>query len=176
MTKQGKSVLCQKNLSDAPDDYIWQKDKELTHLTATVPLTTNFTDYLLKYTEHLQNRQPTKHQFAIKTQEGKHIGNCACFCINNKRGDAEIGILIGDRRYWDKGYGTDAVNSLIDFIFNRINAKRIHLKTLASNKRAHKCFGKCGFTQCGIVINNGNSFILMELYHDQWLHRIGKYH
>jgi RimJ/RimL family protein N-acetyltransferase len=175
MTKNRKSVLCQKSLSDIPNDYIWQTDPELAHLTATIPLTTSFTDYLLKYTDQLLNGQPAKYQFAIKTQNGRHIGNCACYSINNEMGEAEIGILIGDRRYWDKGYGSDAVTSLIDFLFKQINSRRIHLKTLESNKRAQKCFSKCGFTQCGNVINNGNNFLLMELYHSRWLQNMGKH-
>ena len=175
MIKDGKSILCQKSLSDAPYDYTWQTDPELAHLTATIPLTTSFTDYLLEYASQLRNGQPTKHQFAIRTRGGRHIGNCACYGMNNERGEAEIGIFIGDRRYWDKGYGTDAIISLIDFVFKRINTRRIHLKTLESNKRAQRCFRKCGFTACGSMINNGNNFVLMELHHSQWLQNIGKH-
>lgn len=169
MIKDSKSILFQKSLADAPDDYAWQTDSELAHLTDTTPLTTSFTDYLLQYASQLRENQTAKHQFAIKTQGGRHIGNCACYGIDNEQGEAEIGILIGDRRYWDKGYGADAIILLIDFIFKRINSKRIHLKTLESNKRAQKCFYKCGFTACGSVINNGNNFILMELRRNQWL-------
>ena len=163
MIKDSRFILCQKSLADAPYDYTWQTDLELARLTATIPLTTSFTDYLLEYASQLRNDQPTKHQFAIKTRGGRHIGNCACYGINSERGEAEIGILIGDRRYWDKGYGTDAIICLIDFVFKRTNARRIHLKTLESNKRAQKCFHKCGFTVCGSLMNNGNNFILMEL-------------
>jgi len=169
MIKDSKSILCQKSLADAPNDYVWQKDPELAHLTATIPLTSSFSAYLLEYTKQLRNEQPEKYQFAIKTQEGRHIGNCACYGINNKRSEAEIGIMIGDRNYWDKGYGAKAINSLIDFVFNRIDPKRIHLKTLESNKRAQNCFFKCGFSVFGSFMNNGNNFILMEIHRSQWL-------
>ena len=175
MIKNSKSILCQKSLADAPDDYAWQIDSELARLTATTPLTTSFIDYLLQYASQLRNGQPAKHQFAIKTWSGRHIGNCACYGINNEWGEAEIGILIGDRRYWDKGYGTYAITCLIDFVFKRINSRRIHLKTLESNKRAQKCFYKCGFTECGSTMNNGSSFILMELRRSQWLQSKGKH-
>ena len=169
MIKDSKSILCKKSLADAADDYAWQTDSELAHLTDTTPLNTSFTDYLLQYTRQLREGQPAKHQFAIKTRGGRHIGNCACYGIDNEQGKAEIGILIGDRRYWNKGYGTDAITCLIDFVFKRINSRGIHLKTLESNKRAQKCFHKCGFTMCGSVMNNGNNFILMELRRSQWL-------
>jgi len=169
MVKNSKSILCQKSLADAADDYAWQKDEELAQLTATTPLTTGFADYLIQYAGQLRNGQPAKYQFSIKTQDGRHIGNCVCYDIDSERGEAEIGILIGDRRYWDKGYGTDAVISLIGLVFKQLNSKRIHLKTLESNKRAQKCFSKCGFTVCGSILNNGNNFILMELPRTQWL-------
>lgn len=175
MTEAVEAVLCRKSLADAPADYAWQTDPELAHLTATVPLTTSLTDYLLEYANYLRHNHPLKRQFAIKTREGRHIGNCACYGINRAKGEAEIGIMIGDRRYWNKGYGTNAVISLVEYVFNQVNSIRIHLKTLESNKRSQKCFCKCGFTACGSVVSEGNNFILMELLHSQWQQNKDKY-
>ena len=70
--------------------------------------------------------------------------------------------------YWDRGYGTDAVTTLVDYIFRETNFNRIHLKTLDWNTRAQKCFQKCGFTPCGHSFRGKYSFILMEIYRDQW--------
>ena len=80
-----------------------------------------------------------RHRFAVETLDGKHIGNCAYYGVNETKGEAELGIMIGDRDCWDKGYGADAVGTLLDYIFRRTNLKRIHLKTLDSNIRAQKC-------------------------------------
>lgn len=168
MINGSKVIVCHKSLADAPDDYAWQTDPELAHLTATQPLTTSFPDYLLNYASQLRNRQPVKHQFAIKTPDGKHIGNCAYYGINDNKGEVEIGIMIGNRKYWDKGYGTDAVTTLINHIFLKTSLGRIYLKTLDSNKRAQQCFNKCGFTPCGRLVKDGHSFILMELHRSQW--------
>lgn len=168
MINGSKVIVCHKSLADAPDDYAWQTDTELTYLTATQPLTTSFPDYLLHYASQLRNRQSVKHQFAIKTRDGNHIGNCAYYGINDNKDEVEIGIMIGNRNYWDKGYGSNAVNALISYIFLNTNLKRIYLKTLDSNKRAQQCFSKCGFTQYGRLVKDGHSFILMELYRSQW--------
>ncbi len=175
MAKDDKAILCRKSLADAPADYTWQTDPELAHLTATIPITTSLTDYLLEYASQINHEHPSKHQFAIKTRDGRHIGNCACYGIDKAKGEAEIGIMIGDRRYWDKGYGTNAVSSLVQYTFNQVNSIRIHLKTLESNKRAQRCFFKCGFTVCGNIINNGNNFVLMELLRSQWQQNKDKY-
>jgi RimJ/RimL family protein N-acetyltransferase len=49
-----------------------------------------------------------RRQFAVDTLEGRHIGNCAYYNIDKGGGEAEVGIMIGERSYWDKGYGTAA--------------------------------------------------------------------
>ena len=168
MINGSRVIVCHKGLADAPDDYTWQTDPELSYLTATQPLTTSFSDYLLNYASQLRNRQPIKHQFAIKAPDGRHIGNCAYYGINDNKGEVEIGIMIGNRNYWDKGYGTGAVTTLINHIFLKTSLGRIYLKTLDSNKRAQQCFNKCGFTPCGHLVKDGHSFILMELHRNQW--------
>lgn len=175
MTEDNKAILCHKSLADAPADYAWQADPELARLTATIAITISLTDYLVEYAKQINHKHLSKHLFAIKTCKGKHIGNCACYGIDKTKGEAEIGIMIGDRRYWGKGYGTNVVNSLVQYTFSQIKSVRIRLKTLESNKRAQKCFFKCGFTVCGNIVSNGNNFILMELLRKQWQRNKDKY-
>lgn len=166
MITGSKVRLYRKRLANAPNDYAWKKDPELAYLTATPPPKANFPDYLLNYASQL--RLTTRHEFAIETLDGEYIGNCACFDINKTKGEAEVGIVIGDRRYWDKGYGTDAVNVLVSYIFSQMKLRRIYLKTLFPNKRAQKCFNKCGFVHYGHLVKDGNSFILMELHRKEY--------
>ncbi len=168
MITGSKVRLCPKKLAHALNDYAWKKDPELARLVDT-PLATNaFLDYLLSYASQLRSSGLTRHEFAIETLDGKHIGNCVCFDINNTKDEAEIGIMIGDRGYWNRGYGADAVNAVLSYAFGKMNLKRVHLKTLSSNERAQKCFGKCGFTPYGHLVQDGSRFILMELHRDQW--------
>ncbi len=168
MITGSKVRLCRKRLANALNDYAWKTDPALAQLDASSPLTTTFTEYLLGYASELRRARPTKHEFAIETMDGEHIGNCAYYGINETKGEAEIGIMIGNRRYWDRDYGSDAVNTLVSHVFSQMNLRRIHLKTLESNKRAQKCFRKCGFTTCGRMVNDGHSFVLMELHRKQW--------
>lgn len=168
MITGGKVRLCPKRLDDAARDYFWQTDPGLTKLDASSPLAMKFAQYLAKYTGELGCNGQDKHQFAIDTLDGEHIGNCAYYGINGGRGEAEIGVMIGNRSYWGMGYGSDAVTALTDHIFQDTKLERIFLKTLGSNKRAQRCFARCGFTVCGELVKNGHSFVLMELYRYQW--------
>jgi RimJ/RimL family protein N-acetyltransferase len=168
MIKNNRIRLCTKKLDDATNDYTWKTDPELARLDAAMPLDMTFNEYLFMYISELGMSTTVKHEFSIETLNGEHIGNCAYYNINKFKGETEVGIILGNRQYWDKGYGTESMISLLDYIFNKHNFKRVHLKTLDYNIRAQNCFKKCGFTVCGSKILNGYSFILMELPREKW--------
>jgi len=163
-----KVKLRDKRLSDARNDYRWQTNPELVRLDAMPLLTTSFPKYLLDYTSALRHPTSTRHIFAVETLDGKHIGNCVYYNVNETKSEAELGIMLGDGDYWDRGYGTDAVTALVKHIFQQTNLKRIYLKTLDWNQRAQKCFQKCGFAPCGSMARDGYNFVLMELHRKQW--------
>lgn len=163
-----KIRLREKRLADALDDYSWQADFELARLDAASQLTMTFPQYLSDYTSELRYVSPTRHPFAVEVLDGKHIGNCVYYGVDETKGEAELGIVIGNRNYWDKGYGTDAVITLVSYIFRQTNLNRIYLKTLDWNDRAQKCFQKCGFTPYGHMVRDGFSFVLMEIRRKQW--------
>ena len=163
-----KIRLRDKRLADALDDYIWRTDPELARLDAVPLLTTIFSRYLSDYADELHHSSSIRHRFAVETLEGKHIGNCSYYNIDKTKGEVELGIMIGNRDYWDKGYGTDTVTTLVNYIFHQTNLKRIYLKTLDSNVRAQKCFKKSGFTPYGHLNRDGYNFVLMEINRKQW--------
>lgn len=166
-----KIVIRGKRLADAWNDYTWQTDPELARLDATLPLTIDFPKFLLDYTDGLRRYHFVNCAFAIETWDSKHIGNCGYYGADDSKGEAELGIMIGNRDYWDKGYGADAVTTLVSYIFRQTDFSRVHLKTLDWNTRAQKCFQKCGFTSCGHSVRDGFSFMLMEIYRNQWQKR-----
>jgi RimJ/RimL family protein N-acetyltransferase len=171
---KGKSItgskvrLRDKKLTDVRNDYQWQTDPELSRLDAAPPMTASFLAYLFDYTDSIHRPGPTRYPLAIETLDGKHIGNCTCYDIDDDRNQAQLGIMIGDRDYWDKGYGTDTVKTLVDYIFRNTRLERVYLKTLDWNLRAQKCFQNCGFTMCGKIARNGKIFVFMEIKREQW--------
>lgn len=69
----------------------------------------------------------SKVNFSI-VADGECIGNCGLFEINEVNRTCELGILIGDRGYWGKGYGRDAVRLLLDYAFRLRNFRRVWLE------------------------------------------------
>lgn len=161
-------VLRSKSLEDAWKDYQWRVDPELARLDATEPLRMSFQEYLQFYREELRYPLPDSRRFAIETLDGEHIGNCMCYDIDTFRREAEIGIMIGERDYWSKGYGYDAMVTLVDHIFRTLPVNKLYLHTLEWNNRAKQCFLKCGFVEVGQVRRNGRVFVYMELPLERW--------
>ncbi len=86
--------------------------------------------------------------FAIEA-DGKYIGNCSLKLSIAFPGVYRFGILIGDQDYLGRGYGTDAVRTLLGYGFRYLGARRIELSTNAKNPRAMSCFRSCGFIEEG---------------------------
>ncbi|MBI4769217.1 MAG: GNAT family N-acetyltransferase, partial [Chloroflexi bacterium] len=78
-----------------------------------------------------------------------HIGSCGLHRIQWRERSAELGISIGDRSYWGRGYGTDTVRTLVNHGFGTLNLNRIFLRVFAHNARAIRAYEKAGFQQEG---------------------------
>ncbi len=163
-----KVVLREKRIADAMKDYSWSTDEELSKLDAASPMRLTFQQALLLYEEEMSYPSNRRQRFAIDTLEGEHIGNCMYYDVNEPRGETELGIMIGDRRFWSKAYGTDAVKTLLRHIFTSTKLKRVYLHTLDWNIRAQKSFQKAGFTPIGPVRRHGLGFIQMEIFRSDW--------
>ena len=163
-----KVVLRNKRMSDAREDYVWQKDPELSRLDATDPVVSSFEEFRADYAGEVHYPSSSRRPFAIETADGKHIGNCVYYNVDDEKSEAELGIMIGDRDYWGQGYGTETMTALIDHVFRRTRLDRLHLKTLRTNLRAQKCFSKSGLVACGFLERDGYSFLLMEIHRRQW--------
>jgi len=88
---------------------------------------------------------------AIETTEGEHIGNIGLHDIDWKDRCAVLGVFIGERAFWDQGYGTDAVHALLGLAFQEMGLHRISLRVFDFNQRAIRCYQKCGFRQEGCL-------------------------
>ncbi|MGM0379813.1 MAG: GNAT family N-acetyltransferase [Bacillota bacterium] len=103
-----------------------------------------------KEKEALERINEEGYNFAlIDLKKDKLIGNCGLLNVNIQQRVAELGIFIGNRDYWDKGYGKEGIELVLDYAFNILNLNNIMLKVYDFNKRAIKCYEKVGFKLIG---------------------------
>jgi len=73
------------------------------------------------------------------------IGTVFLHSVDKVNGSGVVGIAISDRRYLGQGYGTDALNALVDFGFGELRLERIELEVFDYNLRAIRSYEKAGF-------------------------------
>ena len=78
------------------------------------------------------------------------VGRLDLFSIDRQNGSAGFGLAIGEPSMWGKGYGTDAVNAMLDFAFGQLRLERVWLDTDAHNVRAQAVYTKAGFVREGV--------------------------
>lgn len=110
---------------------------------------------------------PGRLHFVIETREElQPIGVISLEGINWRDRTAEVGITVGDTDFWGRGYGTDAMRTLLDVGFHWFNLHRIFLRVIADNERAVRSYEKCGFHHEGrlrqaVFINGGYKDMLI---------------
>ena len=77
------------------------------------------------------------------------IGNVGQIGLDWKNRSAFLGIVIAEKEYWGRGYGSDAIVTLLRFAFGEMNLHRIYLSVFDTNPRAIRCYEKCGFRHEG---------------------------
>lgn len=163
------TVLREKRLEDAEADFRWRTDPELAELDATLPLRLTFREYLRYFADELQYPSPWSVRLAVDTRDGHHIGNVMYYDIDESRKQTEFGIMIGDRRYWNRSFGSDVVVTLMRHIFRDTPMERVYLHTLLWNVRAQSAFRKCGFREVNRVRRDGHDFLLMDIWRETWV-------
>jgi len=160
--------LRSRRLEDAADEYRWRTDEEMCRLDATTPIDLTYPEFMERHFVELEYPGLT-YTLAIDALDGRHIGNCSMFNFDILNNSAETGILIGEKAYWDRGYGSDALNTFLQHVFDTSSIQRVMLRTLDWNQRAQKCFEKCGFRPSGSLAKGEYNFILMEIRQPQLL-------
>jgi UDP-4-amino-4,6-dideoxy-N-acetyl-beta-L-altrosamine N-acetyltransferase len=89
--------------------------------------------------------------FAVETKKGKLIGCTGLTYIDWKNRRAEVSIYIGDKNYKGKGYGTDALKTLMKYSFEELNLHMLFGEIFEYNKANIKLFEKCGFKRDGVL-------------------------
>lgn len=92
--------------------------------------------------------------FAILAENGEHIGVVGLHSLRVKERTAELGILIGEKRYWDRGYGADAVMAVLRFAFEAMRLRQVQLRVDVDSPRAIRCYEKCGFVREATLKNS----------------------
>lgn len=126
----------------------WMNDFEVTDFTGkTASIITPLGEK--EYLENAAKDQENRNFNIVELNTDKLVGTLGLEQINWIERSAVLGIFIGDGDFRNSGYGTEAINMLLEYGFKYLNLHSIRLDLLSVNERAHKCYQKCGFKDTG---------------------------
>lgn len=114
--------------------------------------------------------------FSVRTMlDNQLIGEMVLDVVNWGARDAYVGLSIGDRANWGKGYGTEMMFLILRFAFMEVNLRRVSLAVFEYNPRAIRAYEKAGFRHEGRIRQFLNKegrrwdMLLMSVLREEWL-------
>jgi len=151
-TELPKVQLRELTLHDVEDRYQWCLDQEVTkHLNMPEKYPPFCREETQGWIKMCMNKTNGYEQKAILTEKGKHIGWIDLKNIDRLNKHAELGVAIGDKTYWGKGYGLSAMNEMLLWGFNELNLNKIWLRVEVDNEKAIKSYMRMGYVEEGIL-------------------------
>ena len=92
------------------------------------------------------------------------IGLISLIKIDLINRNGEISFMIGNKYYWNMGYGAEALCLMLDYSFNQRGMERISCLILENNKASQKMVSKCGFSKEAVL---KSSVFKNGVFHDQ---------
>ena len=131
----------------------WSHDSEYLRLLDSSPTNLFSEKQLIDWIQKDQEKEPPAfYTFQIRTLEDDClVGFIGLDGTAIPHGDMFVGIGLGEREFWGRGYGTDAMKVILRFAFHEMNLRRISLNTFEYNPRAIRSYEKAGFVHEGRV-------------------------
>lgn len=139
---------------DVGDTYLnWMRDEETVQF-----LESRWTAYSIEdlraYVKQM-NDSSKDFLFGIYLKENdKHIGNIKIGEINQIHKFGDIGLIIGNKQLWGKGYGTEAIKLATDYAFRELNLNKLKAGVYANNIGSYNAFIKAGYSEVGRYKNH----------------------
>lgn len=150
----------------------WNQDSQYQQLLSSGPANL-WTPKQMK--EWFEKESNNSFGFSIHTlEDDRAIGFLDLDGVDWVARNCWVGIGIGEREYWGKGYGTEAMNLALRFAFESLNLRRVNLDVFEYNQRAYHSYIKCGFKEEGRMRQwmqrGGERFdlIFMGILREEW--------
>ena len=134
----------------------WDRDTEQHRLADSDPAQLFSEKKLKEFIEKRADDNQRSFRFAIRTlADDILIGGVGLWINSWTHTDAWLGISIGERDYWGRGYGSEAVRLAVQYAFLELNLRRVSLGLHDYNERALKAYEKVGFKLEGRTRGDG---------------------
>ncbi len=140
--------------------------KTMTFYSKSIPLRTE---------AEIVERLSKEHNYMIVDREtDKVIGCIGLVDPDHLNRSTEIGLMIGEKEFWGKGYASDAMRTLIAYAIDYLDLHNVMLRVYSFNERGIRCYERVGFKKIGArreaLRQRGQAFdvVYMDLLASEW--------
>lgn len=159
----------------------WDRDSEFSRLLSSNAPRLQSQKAVQKWLEHeIEEQSVNQHWFSIRAlADDKLLGDIDLFVYNWAGRDAFVGLGIGEREFWGKGYGTDVMRVILRYAFMEVNLNRVSLNVFEYNPRAIRSYEKAGFSHEGrerkFLNKEGKRWdmLFMGILREEWMEKYG---
>jgi RimJ/RimL family protein N-acetyltransferase len=154
---------------------LWEllEDLEVVVLSMSGPVRpVSFDRYQAEYERSIAEPRSDLIRFVVEV-DGEIVGQCQLHGVDHFNRRCDLGIELG-REYWGKGYGQDAVRTLVEYAFTHLDMNRIGLQVLADDPRAVGAYARARFVEEGrlrlhaLVEGTYRVELVMAILREEW--------
>ncbi len=167
MLRAERITLRRPTMHDASYVFHWERDDEVWRYDPHRPYSYSMAEFLPIFERNYVRGNGRQFWFIIEDERCIPIGTITYFNIDPRLGHVEVGLGLGDKTRWGKGYGAEAIRTLVCYLFSLSGIVRIYAETAAANRPARRAFAKAKFTEVGQIFdprNTGTPWVLLEIW------------
>ena len=159
-------TLRRPTMNDAAKIFHWERDDEVWRYDPHRPFSSSMMEFLPIFERNYVRGNGRQFWFIIENEQHIPIGTITYFNIDYRLGQVEIGLGLGDKTCWGKGYGPEAIRTLVKYLFSRPGLSRIYAETAHANHPSRRAFAKANFVEVSQIYDprsSGEPWVLLEI-------------
>jgi ribosomal-protein-alanine N-acetyltransferase len=154
-------------IADAERVFNWERDDEVWRYDPHRPYSNSLAEFLPVFERNYVRGNGRQFWYIIEDEHHVPIGTITYFNLDYRTGQAEVGLGLGDKTRWGRGYGPDAIRTLVQHLFKAVGLARIYAETARANAPARRAFKKANFVEVGPIYDprsSGEPWVLLEIW------------
>lgn len=134
---------------DATETYLgWMSDPEVTQYLES-RFVRHTLESLRQFIAANADRDDTLLVAIVDRESGRHVGNVKVGPLSEHHGTADLGLMIGDKSVWGRGYGSEAIELATRVAFERLRARKLTASLYSGNAGSAGAFRRAGWIEEG---------------------------
>lgn len=154
-------------LNDAHNVFQWERDDEVWRYDPHRPYSHTMAEFLPTFEHNYVHGNGRQFWLIIENEHHRPIGTITYFNVDQRLGQVELGLGLGDKSSWGHGYGPEAIRTLVNYLFTLPGIVRVYAETALANHPSRRAFSKVGFAEVGQIFDprsTNDPWVLLEIW------------